>query len=120
MGYVVNILQLVIALGLLNVWLLRRERPTSWRGGVATNMREEFAAYGLPSWSVGIVGGLKVALAILLIVGIWVPSLTVPAATALAVLMLGAIAMHFRVGDPLKKSYPAISLLVLCLLVIFL
>lgn len=120
MGYVVNIVQLVIALGLLNVWLLRREKPTSWRGGAATNLPEEFAACGLSSWSVGIAGGLKIGLSILLILGIWMPSLTVPAATVLAVLMLGVIAVHFRVGDTLKKSFPAISLLVLCLLVIFL
>ena len=110
--------QLVIALGLLNVWLLRAGKPTSWRGGEAKNMREEFAAYGLPRWFMWVIGFLKVTLAILLIVGLWVPSIARPAAIAVAVLMLGAIAMHFKTGDPLKKSLPAISLLVLCLIVV--
>jgi hypothetical protein len=35
-----------------------------------------------------------------------------------AVLMLGAVAMHFKVGDPFKKSVPALAVLVLCVTVI--
>jgi hypothetical protein len=45
--------QIVIALGLLNVWLLRAKRPTAYRGGDAQNMKEEFEAYGLPAWFMG-------------------------------------------------------------------
>lgn len=112
--------QIVIALGLLNVWLLRMGKPSSWRGGGATNMREEFATYGLPPWFMGVIGFLKVSFAILLIVGLWVPSIARPAAIGVAVLMLGAIAMHFKVGDPFKKSLPAFLLLGLCLIVAFL
>jgi len=109
--------QLIIALGLLNVWLLRSGKATAWRGGSARNMREEFAAYGLPAWFMWVVGGLKVSLAILLIVGLWVNTVTRPAAIGIAVLMLGAIAMHVKVGDPLRKSLPATSLLLLCLFI---
>jgi hypothetical protein len=36
------------------------------------------------------------------------------------VLMLGAIAMHVKVGDPRQKSLPAALLLVLSLIVAFL
>jgi len=32
---------------------------------------------------------------------------------------LGAVAMHLKVGDPLKKWLPATSLLILCLTVAF-
>ncbi len=117
MKFVVVASQLVIALGLLNVWLLRTGKPTPWRGGKAKNMREEFAAYGLPPWFMWVIGFLKVTLAILLIVGLWVTSITKPAAVGVAALMLGAIAMHFKTGDPLKKSLPAITLFVLCLIV---
>jgi uncharacterized membrane protein YphA (DoxX/SURF4 family) len=109
--------QLIIALGLLNVWLVRSGKATPWRGGAATNMREEFAAYGLPTWFMWVVGGLKVSLAILLIVGLWVNTVSRPAAIGVAVLMLGAIAMHVKVGDPLRKSLPATSLLLLCLFI---
>lgn len=112
--------QLAIALGLLNVWLVRAGKPTSWRGGEARNIREEFAAYGLPPWFMRVIGFLKVTFAILLIVGLWVTSITKPVAIGVAVLMLGATAMHFKIRDPLQKSLPAISLLVLSLIVAFL
>ncbi|NBO63660.1 MAG: DoxX family membrane protein [Acidobacteria bacterium] len=118
MEMVVTVSQLVVALGLLNVWLLRTGKQTSWRGGDAKSMREEFLAYGLPVWFMWVVGTLKVSLAILLIVGLWKNYLTQPAAIGIAVLMLGAIAMHFKVGDPLKKSLPAISVLLLTLVTI--
>ena len=111
--------QIAIALGLLNVWLLRTGKPSPWRGGGAANMREEFAVYGLPSWASAVVGFLKISLALLLIAGIWFPALTRPAALGVMVLMLGAIAMHVKVGDPPQKSLPAALLLVLSLIVAF-
>ena len=109
--------QIVIALGLLNVWLLRARRPTAYRGGDARNMKEEFEAYGLPGWFMGVVGFFKVSLAILLLVGIWYPPVTKPAAIGIALLMLGAVVMHLKVKDPIKKALPAFSLLVLSLIV---
>jgi uncharacterized membrane protein YphA (DoxX/SURF4 family) len=117
MGIAVIVIQLVIALGILNVWLLRFGKSTEWRGGSATNMSEEFAAYGLPAWTVPAVGFLKLACAAALIAGIWVPVLVRPAAIGLAVLMLGAVAMHVKVKDPAKKSLPAFIMLVLCVVV---
>ena len=39
--------QVVIALGLLNVWLLRAGKATAWRGGQANNMSGE---QGSTSW----------------------------------------------------------------------
>lgn len=53
-----------------------------------------------------------------LIIGVWVPVVVKPAAGLLALLMLGAVAMHIRVGDPPAKSAPAATVLVMCLLVI--
>jgi uncharacterized membrane protein YphA (DoxX/SURF4 family) len=109
--------QVVIALGLLNVWLLRAGKPSSWRGGSARSMKEEFEAYGLPSWFMPVVGFLKVTLAILLIAGIWLPAVTKPAAGDAAVLMAGAVAMHVKVKDPVRRSLPALAMLTLCLVV---
>jgi len=117
MGVVVNIIQIVIGLGILNVWLLRFGKQTPFRGGDATNMKEEFAVYGLPPWAVSAVGFLKISLSILLILGAWVPKFTLPAAVGLAILMLGAVAMHVKVRDPIIKALPALNLLVLCLVV---
>lgn len=110
--------QIVIALGLLNVWLLRAGKPTAWRGGSARSMREEFEIYGLPSWFMRVIGVLKVSLAILLIAGIWLPSLAKPAAIGTAVLMAGAVAMHVKVKDPAMRSMPALAILVLSLVVV--
>jgi uncharacterized membrane protein YphA (DoxX/SURF4 family) len=120
MEWLVLASKLVISLGLLNVWLLRASKPTEWRGSGAKNMREEFAAYGLPAWFMGVVGFLKVTLAILLLASIWLPIIARPAAIGIAVLMIGAVSMHLKVGDPMRKSLPALSLLALCCLVILL
>lgn len=117
MDVVVIACQVMIALGIFNVWLLRFGRATEWRGGTAQNMREEFQVYGLPAWFMGLIGFLKVVLAVALVVGIWVPALKQPAAIGMAVLMLGAISMHVKVNDPLKRSLPAFTMLVMSLVV---
>lgn len=108
------ILQLVVALGLLNVWLLRFTQRTPYRGGNAQTMPEEFAAYGLPSLVMYVVGALKVGAALCLIAGIWFPALVFPASLSIAVLMVGAIGMHVKVKDPAKKFLPAVILLLIC------
>ncbi len=114
------ILQTVIALGILNVWLLRYGQPSAWRGGRAVTMKEEFAVYGLSGGVMYGVGLVKVSCALLLLVGIWFPSVTTPAAGLIALLMASAVAMHVKIRDQPKKSLPAATLLVLSLLVMFL
>ena len=116
METLVQICQIVVGCGLLNVWLLRFNKATAYRGGKASSMLEEFAAYGLPAWSCYLVGFLKVASAFALLAGLLYPVLILPAASIVAALMAGAIVMHLKVADPFKKSLPAISLLALCLL----
>ena len=114
------ILQLVISLGLLNVWLLRFSKSTSYRGGTARNMKEEFAVYGLPAWSVYVIGALKIAGALALLAGFWLTELIVPAAILVFGLMLGASLMHAKVKDPFSKYVPALSLLLASALLIYL
>ena len=116
METLVQICQIVVGCGLLNVWLLRFNKATAYRGGKASSMLEEFAAYGLPAWSCYLVGFLKVASAFALLAGLLYPVLILPAASIVAALMAGAIVMHLKVADPFKKSLPAISLLALSLL----
>lgn len=113
MRTVIYVLQIAVAVGLLNVWLLRFGRSSPYRGGNARSMREEFAAYGLPEWSTYAVGILKVGAALCLIAGLWLHFLVFPAALLICILMLGALAMHLKVHDPMIKSVPAISILVL-------
>ncbi len=106
-------LQVIVALGLLNVWILRFNRETPYRGKDARSMREEFAAYGLPPLALYMVGGLKILASLALLLGIWLPALVLPAAAIIVLLMLGALAMHLKVGDPAIKSVPALTVLLL-------
>ncbi len=119
MEIAVLVIQIVIALGIFNVWILRFGKATEWRGGSADNMKEEFKTYGLPPWSVSVVGFFKLVFAACLIAGIWFPVLVRPAAIGIAILMLGAAAMHIKAKDPAKKSLPALTMLVLSLFVAF-
>ncbi|MFM8789479.1 MAG: DoxX family protein [Chthoniobacterales bacterium] len=114
----VRICQIIVGCGLLNVWLLRFNKPTAYRGSAAANMREEFAAYGLPVWSCYFVGLLKVASAFALLDGLKYPALVLPAAAVVAVLMLGALFMNIKVCYAAKESVPALSVLVLTLVII--
>lgn len=117
MEIVITIAQLIIGIGLLNVWLLRARKSTNYRGGTATTLAEEFAVYGLPQWSYPVVGVAKVTLAMLLLIGIWYSPVTRPASLLISLFMLAAVMMHAKVGDPLSKVIPASTLLCLSLLV---
>ena len=116
MTFVGNAAQLAAALWILNVWILRFNKETDYRGGGAKNLPEEFDVYGFPSGTVYLVGAAQIILALLLIVGLWVDVLVTPSAGLLALLMVGAVAMHYRVGDRPKKALPATSVLVLSVL----
>ena len=116
----IMVLQLIIAVGLINVWLFRFKKATDYRGGDATNMKEEFIAYGLPVWLMYFVGAMKISIAIMLIISFWVEELLVYNLIALAVLMIAAVFMHVKVKDPIKKSYPALSILFMIALIMYL
>lgn len=118
MDVAVKTVQIVIGLGILNVWLVRFGKQTPFRGGDAKNMKEEFQVYGLPDWFLMVVGFLKIVFAAMLIVGVCFPFLTLPAAIGMSALMLGAASMHVKVKDPAKKAVPAFCLPALCLIVV--
>ena len=118
MPMLVVVLQVILALGLLNVWLVRGGRSSAYRGGSANTIAEEFAAYGLPDWFRKVVGALKIGSAIALIAGIWLPALVAPTVVLVSVLMLGALSMHAKVGDPIRKSIPALLVLGLCVAIL--
>jgi len=115
MDILVIVLKLIVGLSILNVWLVRSKKSTEWRGGDANNIAEEFKNYGLPAWFMYAVGTAKVGLALLLIASIFYPQVEAIAAFGIAFLMLGAVSMHLKISDPLKKSLPAFTFLVLSL-----
>lgn len=119
MNYFTIALQCIVALSILNVWLVQNKKPTKWRGGDAKTLVEEFKAYGLPVWMCYAVGTLKVLFALGLLAAIWFPELRQVSALGLAILLLGSIIMHLKISDPLKKSLPAFLFLCMCLYIAF-
>lgn len=113
------VIKLVVGLSILNVWLINRDKATPWRGGNATSMQEEFAAYGLSKNAMMIVGTLKCLFAVLILVSIFYNAVEYTGAIGIALLMLGAIVMHFKINDPIKKSVPAAIFLLLSLAILF-
>jgi len=116
---VTTICQIVIALGIFNVWLVRANKATAYRGGSARSLKEEFETYGLPLWFMEVVRVLKLSCATLLLAGVLFPAVTFYGAIGMAGLMLGAVAMHAKVKDDLKKTAPAAAMLLLSLVVAF-
>ena len=104
-----KIAQTAAALWILNVWFNRFNKDTGYRGGNATNMKEEFEEYGLSETTMYAVGAAKVSLAGLMLAGLAVRRVSRPASIGLAMFMLGAIGMHIKVGDPVKRYLPALS-----------
>ncbi len=113
--YVGYVLQIVIALGLINVWLVRFRKATKYRGMGADSMQAEFLAYGLPTWFMYLVGGAKMLIAASMIAGFWIPELVYPASGLLVFLMIGAVSMHIKVKDPFIRALPAILVLLMAL-----
>lgn len=140
---ITSILKLIIALGLLNVWVLRFNQSTSYRGGDANNMKEEFDNYGFASWFMYAIGAFKVVLAGVLLWSVFVIEFTdlklaiisstqsVDGLTAydtidiigllvLSLIMIGAIIMHIKLKDSILKSLPAFLMLAMSLVCVLL
>jgi FtsH-binding integral membrane protein len=118
MEYLYIALKAIIFLGIINVWLFRFSKSTSWRGGQAKSMKEEFAVYGLSENFMYLVGALKVLSASLILISIWYPSLLLYGAGVMTILMIGAIVMHVKVKDPLQKSLPAALMLLMSVILL--
>ncbi|TDD78506.1 DoxX family protein [Flavobacterium caseinilyticum] len=83
------IAQVVIALSVGYVWIFRFD-----------NIVKEFKQYGLSDLTRNMVGASKIALATLLITGIWFPTLVLIPALSMAFLMICAQYFHFKAKNP--------------------
>jgi hypothetical protein len=106
MTHYTTIAQIIVALSIIYVWIFRFD-----------NIVKEFKQYGLNDLTRSIVGSAKIALATLLIAGIWYPQLILIPALLLAFLMLSAQYFHFKTGSPWQKHLPSLLLLILCLFI---
>ena len=113
-----KILSVIVGLTVINVWLFRSGKSTSYRGGDANSLMEEFVVYGLGDYFLTI-GIIKVGLAILLILSLYFQKLRLISASGIGLMMLVAIFMHFSVGDELIKSMPASVMLVSCIIIAY-
>ena len=111
-------LSVFVGLTVINVWLFRYNKSTSYRGGDATNLVEEFAVYGLEDYFL-LIGIIKVSLAIILILSLYFSKLRFFASFGIAIMMLVAIFMHISVGDELLKSAPATTMLISSLIIAY-
>ena len=113
-----TILTVVVSLTVINVWLFRSNRSTSYRGGDATSLLEEFQVYGLEDYFL-IIGIIKVSLAIMLLLSLYFKKLSFFASSGIGIMMLVAVYMHINVGDELIKSMPASVMLASCLIIAY-
>ena len=113
-----KILSVVVGLTVINVWLFRSDKSTSYRGGDANSLMEEFVVYGLGDYFLTI-GIIKVGLAVLLILSLYYKKLRMFSALGIGLMMIVAIYMHFSIGDELIKSMPASIMLLSCLIIAY-
>ena len=118
-GYLIIALKIIVGVSILNVWLLRKNKTTKWRGGTAKTILEEFQVYGFSKSFCYFIGFLKVSLAILLLASIQFKTLTLLGALGLSILLVGSIIMHIRVKDAWYKSFPAFLFIVMNLMIAY-
>lgn len=102
METLINLAQIVLALSVFYVWIIRYE-----------NVVKEFKHFEINDLTRNFVGGSKIALATLLITGIWYPSLVLISSLLMGFFMLSAQYFHFKFKSPFIKRLPSLFLLLL-------
>jgi hypothetical protein len=102
MGNFLILIQLTLGLSVAYVWTFRY-----------FNVVKEFTLFGLSDLTRNLVGVSKIALATLIVAGIWYPSLVQVPAALMGLFMIAAQYFHFSVKNPLVKHIPSLILLAL-------
>ena len=100
------IAQLVVALSVAYVWIFRYD-----------NVVKEFKQFGLNDLTRNFVGATKIALATLLVAGIWYPLLVQIPSVLMGLFMIAAQYFHFKIKNPFSKHLPSLILLLLCAII---
>ena len=114
-----KILILIVGITVLSAWTFRLEMDTIYRGADASNMIEEFQAYGLSQTTMVVVGVFKVVLALMLLLGLKFKKLIIPAAAGMALFMTAAVYFHFSISDPIIPTAPSLAMLMSCISIIY-
>lgn len=100
------VLQALVATSIIFVWVVRYD-----------NIIQEFKQYGLPDWLRDLVGILKLTFALLLLLGIQRAPLAIIGGLGIAALMCCAFVTHLRIKNPMFKTLPSLTLLLLSLII---
>ena len=119
MKVILKILLVVVSVTVITAWTYNINLDTTFRGGDATNMIEEFEAYGLNQTTMVVVGIFKVSCAIMLLFGLKYRKLILPAAGVMALFMIAAVYFHFSISDPIIPTAPSLLMLASCLSIIY-
>mgnify|MGYP006145519795 CR=1 FL=1 len=106
MEELITVAQLIVALSVAYVWTFRFQ-----------NVLAEFKTFGLNDLTRNLVGVSKIALATLLVTGIWYPSLICLSAILMGGFMFAAQCFHFKIKNPLIKHLPSLIFLILCIFI---
>jgi hypothetical protein len=98
--------QLVVALSVAYVWIFRYD-----------NVVKEFKQFGLNDLTRNFVGATKIALATLIVAGIWYPLLVQIPSVLMGLFMIAAQYFHFKIKNPFSKHLPSLILLLLCAII---
>ena len=120
MKYVIILFKLIVSLTILNVWILRVNKSSIYRGGDSVDMMSEFMSYGLSINIMYMVGAAKIISALLLLISIFFKKLESIPLIIISIFMIGAIYFHFSINDALIKSFPAALMLLLSIGIYFL
>ena len=97
-----SLAQMVLALSVAYVWIFRYD-----------NVVKEFRQFGLNDLTRNFVGATKIALATLLVAGIWYPSLVQIPSVLMGLFMISAQYFHFKIKNLFIKHLPSLILLIL-------
>jgi hypothetical protein len=97
-----SVLQVTLGLAVIYVWVFRFD-----------NVVKEFKQFGISDLTRNFVGASKIALATLIIAGIWHSSLVQIPAILMGLFMIAAQFFHFKIKNPFIKHLPSLVLLIL-------
>jgi hypothetical protein len=104
---ILSLMQVTLGLSVFYVWIFRFD-----------NVVKEFKQFGLNDLTRNLVGASKIALATLLITGIWYSSLVQIPAVLMGLFMIAAQYFHFKIKNPFIKHLPSLILLLLSALIV--
>ena len=103
MEHMIKVAQLIVGISVLFVWIFRFD-----------NIIKEFKQFGLSDLMRSFVGASKIALATLLIAGVWYPSFVQIPSIFMGIFMISAQYFHFRAHNPFIRRVPSLIFLILC------